>query len=200
MLTKNSQMISWGACAAIVFCVAPASAEVANIFGLPLGGKFVDPVPQCHRMEQSARTWCATSAEITGTSKGVHWLLRPMKPEPDLKIPEWVVGGREEAKLRLAEDGELAIIEAKTHGPQAQAVVLQSIAGRFGEPTKREDRVAQNIQGGTWSFTLATWELPGLTITHDCYRRDRCMVTFMTDKGKALRQSDLEERKQKNAM
>lgn len=187
--------------ASLFACCATGFAQQANpIFGLQLGAVLANPIPKCDGMEAGISQWCGVFGSISAADKGIHRVLRPQSPSHDMKVPDWIVRGREMHAVRIADGGEVVEIEVKTYGLPVQASVIESISARFGEPSAKEVQMAQNAYGQTWEVTVARWEQAGVTITHDCPRRDRCSVRFLTAKGVALREADAEARKKKNAM
>lgn len=169
---------------ALVASTAAEAAPVVSVLGVPVGGKLSAQPKTCPNVS-------AGSADV----RAICWAGQPQKygkgksgmaviPGAD-KRPEWAAYATFD--LRLADDGTVENLKAKTHAATDAPEIVRSISSRFGAPNENRARPIS-----------ATWVRPDIYIQMLCSAQ-WCMVEFMSAASYAEWQQDLANRKKIDA-
>lgn len=150
----------------------PAQPMGQAIFGFQLGGVIQRPYAECPA-HGTRNDYCYFLSPVGPSSRGYVTLKRPT--ESGNGIPRWV---RDLVSLTVAPDGVIVEITVETAAGPAQLRVMESLTERFGQPTARAVREAQNAYGAKWEVLSASWDLPNIKIAYDCASRDECILKF----------------------
>ncbi len=128
----------------LLFTPAIAHAELPVVMGVQLG-----QVPPNHRSCTLALAPEEMPCYGFSVASDVRLLL-------SLGQPAFVTT----FELHLANDGTVDGMDIGTHGVADQAAAYQTLAQKFGEPTKRVDGRAQNLYGASFDTISAFWVKP----------------------------------------
>lgn len=186
---------------AVALCAALAATAQAQsnptLFGLTFGKPIERPIPLCEQPFNLGSQYCSTLHAVPIGSRALTTYLKIPNDRDSLKIPTWA--GRD-AEVYIGPGGVVDGLMVYTDGVGSQGTIIDAIKTRFGDPKSISTREARNAMGASWEVTVATWEAEGVTVEHDCHRRDRCTVEVYTPAGLAARAKRLEEFKKKNAL
>lgn len=156
-------------------------AETVPIFGLPLGGKPVKPIPVC-------------KFDDVGSSTKLCFLDKPFVAKdgrrlgslnvPDKNLPAWARFST--YALSSEKDGRINSISTTTDTPHKFDEIKDSISLRFGAPTSVRET-------GTL-IPMASWELRDILIHITQYGEKCCEISFRTPDDMARQKAYWAER------
>lgn len=145
------------------FIASPYEQQTIQIFGLPLGGKFVQKLKQCSKNEEiEVKELCQRGKPSRMFSNGrtINVSL------PDRSLPSWAYSNIE---LLVTSDGVLTRIVASSFDAMS-AELAKSISLRFGQPdVDVSDRMT------TWK----TWLTKDVAIQASGFHGNCCKVEFI---------------------
>lgn len=188
-------LVALGLCAALVGTVFAQSAT--TVFGFTFGAPIDRAIPECKDMFNPGPDYCSTLHPVPLGSDALRTYLKVPNQRDSLRIPLWVA---RDAVLYVGPGGVVDGLVIYTDGVPSQPSIIEAINNRFGPPQSLAVREARNAMGASWQVSVGKWEAEGLSIEHDCYRRDRCTVEVYTPAGLAAKKIRIEESKKKNAL
>jgi len=166
-----------------------AMATDMNIFGLPLGKKFI--VPECKKIKNGQQVVYRISGNEVCFEKLPADALTSdelIKDSVIINFPKSegtkIISGYR--MLALILDGKLEGAGFNTDGAYNSGMVFENLKGKYGAPTGLIEKVVENRQGNTFDTFYAIWNLSDLFVSFQSVRNslNNGLVSIYTKRGK----------------
>lgn len=179
----------------LVLPLAVCAQDHKPIVGLPFGRPIDRHIEACYKSPPTT-DYCSLSRALSPQSGPGEYILQPFRSMA-FAIPTWLRGT---VSVNVSKDGNIGSLWLRTTGPGNQLAVIESVAARYGEPTRKDLRQARNAVGATWDVYRVAWELPEIRITYDCYTISECLLIFRTPAQFASEEERYQQRRERDKL